>query len=97
MRTNTRPQAPFLLAITLVVSLFMIAPMLLSVMAGLVNNYSTGLKSGLTLRWLGEVWENYGGTVGWSLALAAACVACTVLLGVPATNKIHKADRNGAE
>ena len=83
MRTNTRPQAPFLLAITLVVSLFMIAPMLLSVMAGLVNNYSTGLKSGLTLRWLGEVWENYGGTVGWSLALAAACVACTVLLGVP--------------
>ena len=57
MRTNTRPQAPFLLAITLVVSLFMIAPMLLSVMAGLVNNYSTGLKSGLTLRWLGEVWE----------------------------------------
>ncbi len=58
-----------------VVSLFMIAPMLLSVMAGLVNNYSTGLKSGLTLRWLGEVWENYGGTVGWSLALAAACVA----------------------
>ena len=26
MRTNTRPQAPFLLAITLVVSLFMIAP-----------------------------------------------------------------------
>ncbi|WP_395348588.1 ABC transporter permease [Variovorax sp. UC122_21] len=83
MRTNTQPQAPFLLAITLVVSLFMIAPMLLSVMAGLVNNYSTGLQSGLTLRWLGEVWENYGGTVGWSLALATACVACTVLLGVP--------------
>jgi len=52
-------------------------------MAGLVNNYSTGLKSGLTLRWLGEVWDNYGGTVGWSLALALACVVGTVLLGVP--------------
>ena len=75
MRKNTQPKAPFLLAITVLVSIFMIAPMLLSVMAGLVNNYSAGLKSGLTLRWLGEVWENYGGTVGWSLALALACGA----------------------
>ena len=83
MRKNTQPKAPFLFAVTAIVSLFMIAPMLLSVMAGLVNNYSAGLKSGLTLRWLSEVWENYGGTVGWSLALAAACVAGTVLLGVP--------------
>ena len=83
MRKNTQPRAPFLLAITVLVSLFMIAPMLLSVMAGLVNNYSAGLKSGLTLRWLGEVWDNYGGTVGWSLALALACVVGTVLLGVP--------------
>jgi len=83
MRKNTQHKAPFLLAVTVLVSLFMIAPMLLSVMAGLVNNYSAGLKSGLTLRWLGEVWENYGGTVGWSLALALACVVGTVLLGVP--------------
>ena len=83
MRTNTQAKAPFLLAVTVIVSLFMIAPMLLSVMAGLVNNYSMGLKSGLTLRWLGEVWENYGGTVGWSLTLAVACVIGTVLLGVP--------------
>ena len=83
MRKNMQPKAPFLLAVTVLVSLFMIAPMLLSVMAGLVNNYSAGLKSGLTLRWLGEVWENYGGTGGWSLALALACVNGTVLLGVP--------------
>ncbi len=82
-KNNTLLKAPFLLAITLLTSLFMIAPMLLSVMAGLVNNYSVGLKSGLTLRWLGEVWENYGGTVGWSLALAVACVVGTVLIGVP--------------
>ena len=81
MRTTSQPRAPFLLAITVLVSLFMIAPMLLSVMAGLVNNYSAGLKSGLTLRWLGEVWENYGGTVGWSIGLAIACVICTVQIG----------------
>ena len=83
MRNNTHAKAPFLLTVTVIVSLFMISPMLLSVMAGLVNNYSVGLKSGLTLRWLAEVWENYGGTVGWSIALAVACVIGTVLLGVP--------------
>ncbi|MDR6538313.1 ABC transporter permease subunit [Variovorax soli] len=82
MRTTTTP-APFLLSITLLVSLFMLAPMLLSVMAGLVNNYSAGLKSGLTLRWLQEVWEVYGSTVGWSIALALGCVIGTLLLGVP--------------
>jgi putative spermidine/putrescine transport system permease protein len=76
-------RAPFLLVVTVLVSLFMLAPMLLSIMAGLVNNYSTGLKSGLTLRWLGEVWEVYGGTVGWSIGLALACVLCTLLIGVP--------------
>ena len=83
MRTHTTTKAPFLFAITALVSFFMISPMLLSVMAGLVNNYSVGLKSGLTTRWFGEVWDVYGGTVGWSLALAFICVACTIVLGVP--------------
>jgi putative spermidine/putrescine transport system permease protein len=70
-------------ALTALVALFMLAPIALSVMAGLVNNYSVGLKSGLTLRWLGEVWENYGGTVGASLLLALLCVAGNLLIGVP--------------
>ena len=83
MRTHTTTKAPFLFAITALVSFFMISPMLLSVMAGLVNNYSVGLKSGLTTRWFGEVWEVYGGTVGWSLALALVCVGATIVLGVP--------------
>jgi len=83
MRHATHTRAPFLFAVTAIVSVFMISPMLLSVMAGLVNNYSVGLKSGLTTRWFGEVWEVYGGTVGWSLALALVCVAGTVVLGVP--------------
>ena len=71
------------MALTALVALFMIAPIALSVMAGLVNNYSAGLKSGLTLRWIGEVWENYGGTVGWSLLLALTCVVGNLLIGVP--------------
>ncbi|WP_026434219.1 ABC transporter permease [Paracidovorax oryzae] len=77
-------QAPWaLVALTALVALFMAAPIALSVMAGLVNNYGTGLQSGLTLRWLGEVWENYGSTVGWSLGLALMCVAGNLLIGVP--------------
>ena len=77
------PSSPFLLLVTLLVALFMLAPMLLSVVAGLVNNYSQGLSSGLTLRWLAAVWEGYGNTVGASVVLALQCVVGNVLLGVP--------------
>lgn len=61
----------------------MLAPIGLSVMAGLVNNYSTGIKSGLTLRWLLEVLEVYGSTVSWSLLLGLLCVVGNLLIGVP--------------
>lgn len=70
-------------ALTVVVTIFMVGPIIISVLAGLVNNYSVGLKSGLTLRWLVEVWESYGNTVGWSIALACLCVLGNLLIGVP--------------
>ncbi|QIL81586.1 ABC transporter permease subunit [Diaphorobacter sp. HDW4A] len=77
-------QAPLsLMLLTALVAVFMLAPIALSVMAGLVNNYSAGLKSGLTTRWLFEVWDNYGNTVVWSLAIAAMCVIGNLLIGVP--------------
>ena len=77
-------QLPFLLpAITALVSIFMLAPIALSVLAGLVNNYSTGLASGLTLRWISEVLDVYGSTVSASLLLALLCVVGCLLLGVP--------------
>lgn len=80
---SAHPPPPLLLALTALVALFMLTPLLLSVMAGLVVNYSTGLKSGLTLRWLFEVWAHYGGTVSASLLLALACVVGNLLLGLP--------------
>lgn len=83
MMRNARQAPQSLVALTALVAVFMLAPIALSVLAGLVNNYSTGLKSGLTLRWLGEVWENYGGTVGASLLLALACVLGNLVIGVP--------------
>jgi len=82
MRTP-RQVSPLLMGLTALVAVFMIAPIALSVLAGLVNNYSAGLKSGLTLRWLGEVWELYGGTVAASLVLALLCVLGNLLIGIP--------------
>lgn len=80
---RTSNSSPILFTTTLLVCLFTLVPMVLSLTAGVVNNYSVGLRSGLTTRWILEVWENYGGTVGWSLAIAAACVAGNLILGVP--------------
>ena len=82
-RSTPQQAAPLLFAVTLVVSLFMLVPIVISVFAGLVNNYSHGLKSGLTLRWLAEVWSTYGDTVWASLLIATGAVASTLLLGVP--------------
>ena len=83
MSTSSRQSAPWLLLITVLVCMFMFVPILISILAGLVNNYRVGLGSGLTLRWLSEVWSVYGATVGASVVLALVCVGCTLLLGVP--------------
>jgi putative spermidine/putrescine transport system permease protein len=85
LKTMAHPrQLPlFLPALTALVSVFMLAPIALSVLAGLVNNYSTGLASGLTLRWISEVLDVYGGTVAASLLLALLSVVGCLLMGVP--------------
>lgn len=77
-------RSPWLALITATVAVFMMVPMVLSTMAALVDNYTQGLQSGLTLRWLEQVLQQYGSTVTWSLALAAGCVLGNVILGVPA-------------
>lgn len=77
-------QLPFLLPIlTVFVSFFILAPIALSVIAGLVNNYNKGLSSGLTTRWMIEVLEVYGNTITASLMLALMCVLGGLVLGVP--------------
>ncbi|MCW8114075.1 ABC transporter permease [Yersinia intermedia] len=78
------------LAFTLVVCLFMIVPIMMSVLAGLTENYFIGLRSGLTTRWLVQVWQMYADTIWLSLYLALACLACNLLLGVPAAYGLLK-------
>lgn len=71
------------LSFTVVVCAFLIVPVVMSVLAGITENYFVGMRSGLTLRWVGEVWSLYRATIFLSFALALACVAVTLVLGVP--------------
>ena len=86
---NRRP-SPILLAITIAVALFTIVPMALSVTAGLINNYSVGVRSGFTTRWFVEVWSVYGDTVWRSMLLALTCVLGTLVIGVPAAYAVAR-------
>ena len=56
----------------------------MSVLAGLTVNYFRGLSSGLTLRWLEQVWQQYHGSVALSLYVAFATLAIVLAVGVPA-------------
>ncbi len=71
------------LLLTVVVCAFMVVPVVLSVLAGLSQNFFVGVRSGLTLRWVGEVWALYAETIFLSLGIALACLAVTLVLGVP--------------
>jgi len=63
---------------------FLIVPVVMSIVAGLTVNYFRGVASGLTLRWLDEVWTQYHASVFLSLEVAAATLAVTLVTGVPA-------------
>lgn len=70
--------------VTLALCAFMVVPVVMSVMAGLTVNYFRGISSGLTLRWLAQVWALYQGSVFTSLVIAAITLAVTLAVGVPA-------------
>ncbi|ALL65714.1 ABC transporter permease protein [Paraburkholderia caribensis MBA4] len=70
--------------VTLLLCAFLIVPVVMSIVAGLTVNYFQGIASGLTLRWLGEVWTQYHGSVFLSLEIALATLVITLLTGVPA-------------
>lgn len=72
------------LAFTLLVCAFLIVPVILSILAGVTENFFFGLKSGITLRWVGQVWELYAETIYLSAIIAVACLVVTLLIGVPA-------------
>ena len=80
------------LVLTLAVCAFLVVPVAMSILAGVTENYFVGVKSGLTLRWVGEVWELYSETIWRSIYVALACLAGTLVLGVPAAYALARAE-----
>jgi putative spermidine/putrescine transport system permease protein len=72
------------LLVTLLACAFLLIPIIQSILAGLTVNYFRGLSSGLTLKWIGQVWELYADSIFLSIELALACLAGTLIIGVPA-------------
>jgi putative spermidine/putrescine transport system permease protein len=70
--------------LTALLTLFLILPVLLSIVAGLSVNYARGLSYGLTLAWVVQVWDLYADTILRSILVAIATLALTLVIGVPA-------------
>ncbi|PRF42194.1 ABC transporter permease [Burkholderia multivorans] len=83
-RAGGRAIAALQWSVTLLLCAFVIVPVAMSVLAGLTVNYFRGLSSGLTLRWLEQVWQQYHGSIWLSLAVAFATLAIVLVVGVPA-------------
>lgn len=78
------------LIFTLLVCAFLIVPVIMSVMAGLTNNYFVGVKSGFTFRWVEQVWSLYSDTIWLTLQIAIATTLINVVIGVPCAYVLAK-------
>ncbi len=72
------------LAFTVLVAAFLIVPVAMSITAGVTANFFQGVKSGLTTRWIGEVWRLYRDTIVLSMTIALATLIVDLAAGVPA-------------
>ncbi|MEH2477412.1 putative spermidine/putrescine transport system permease protein [Nitrobacteraceae bacterium AZCC 2146] len=77
------------LGFTLLVAAFLVVPVVLSISAGVTVNYFRGIQSGVTLRWVMQVWDLYAGEIGLSFVIAFATLAVTLIVGVPAAYALH--------
>jgi ABC-type Fe3+/spermidine/putrescine transport system ATPase subunit/ABC-type spermidine/putrescine transport system permease subunit II len=78
------------LGLTLLASAFLVIPVIQSVLAGVTTNFIFGLKSGLTLRWIVEVWNLYSDTIFRSILIGLTCLAVDLAAGVPAAYVMAK-------
>ncbi len=72
------------IAVTLLTCAFMLVPVLQSILAGVTVDFFRGISSGFTLEWLDKVWQLYAQSIWLSIGIAIACLAATLLIGVPA-------------
>jgi len=69
--------------VTVLLTVFLVLPVLLSIYAGLSVSYARGPSAGFTLAWVGQVWGLYADTVLRSILVAVATLILTLLIGVP--------------
>jgi putative spermidine/putrescine transport system ATP-binding protein len=72
------------LIITIITCAFLIIPVCQSILAGITVNFFRGLSSGVTLKWLVEVWTLYSDTIFRSIFIGVVCLSSALTLGVPA-------------
>ena len=84
------------LGFTIFVCLFLVVPVVMSVLAGITENFFIGVKSGFTLRWIVEVWSLYARTIFLSIGIAVACLAVTLAIGVPAAYALARSQNRWA-
>ena len=91
-RSRLRAQASFAaqLAFTLLIAAFLIVPAVLSMLAGVTANYFRGIRSGLTLQWLVQVWDLYADTILRSFLIAIGTLVVTLVIGLPAAYAMHR-------
>ncbi|MEQ9328317.1 MAG: ABC transporter permease subunit [Rhodospirillales bacterium] len=90
MNSMLKPTTLAQLAVTLAACLFLLVPAILSVMAGVTENYFRGISSGVTLRWVGEVWRLYSDSIWRSMMIAIVCLGFTLVIGVPAAYALNR-------
>lgn len=78
------------LSFTLLVCAFLIAPVVMSILAGVTANFFQGIGSGLTMRWVVEVWNLYSPTIFRSMLIALATLLIVLAVGVPTAYVLAK-------
>jgi putative spermidine/putrescine transport system permease protein len=86
---RNRPIVFTQLVFTLLVAAFLIVPAVQSMLAGVTVNYFQGVRSGLTLQWVAQVWELYAATIFRSFLIAFATLVVTLVVGIPAAYALH--------
>jgi putative spermidine/putrescine transport system permease protein len=71
------------IVITFLLAVFLVLPVVLSILAGVSANYARGLSAGLTLKWVFQVWDQYSDTVVRSAVVAITTLVATLVIGVP--------------
>jgi putative spermidine/putrescine transport system permease protein len=82
--------------VTLALVAFLTVPVVMSMLAGVTVNYFRGLSSGLTLRWVEQVWALYQNSIYASLWVAFATLIVTLIAGVPAAYALARTEHRMA-